>query len=163
MEIKDILDLGKKVDVRTTNHGHTTCVTLYHQGKAHAKKVMEQRNHGVSLPAQILKKMAGIEAVTDLQKMNACCYARLVYERVMALNPKERTSDNISATIEKLNKQLKGRPLTYFLTEGYAEPSDPAVHTVLGAKGYISYAQSIKDKIWTSFGYKQAEKPEEKQ
>ena len=80
MEIKDIYELGKNSEIKAVNNGQTVSVLIYTRGKEFAERFKGSGN--VSMPKPQYYQLAKIKKITDENQIQACCYAKAVYDEI---------------------------------------------------------------------------------
>ena len=80
MEIKDVYELGKNSEIKAVNNGQNISVLIYTRGKKFAEKFKGSGN--VSMPKTQYYQLAGIKKITDETQIQACCYAKAVYDEI---------------------------------------------------------------------------------
>lgn len=161
MEIKDILALGEKIEIKSRSN--STIATIYHQGKPHARNLLTLlKAKGVSMPTKRIQQMAGMEEIAAPGQVHACCYAKLLFDRVTDARNKPSAVKSSEEIARDLEKELKTRPVAYFLADSAIAFSDPKVQAVLGAKKFVDFPKKDQTRIWESFGFAEHEDAGEK-
>lgn len=144
MDVKKLYELGERVDV-AINPNFETVVRFYKRGKITAQKIMQQKTKNVSLPKKELKRIAGIDDITETDEINACCFAKLFYENA---NEYELTDQvDLELFFRDLNRNLLKKRLAGFLHSGPFSVENVETHIAMGARAFAEYPEQYQEQI----------------
>lgn len=144
MEYLKLYELGKKVEVKPTKNGTDCVVLIYNKGRDYALQYIKGKRKNISLTKKDLYRLAGVEVISDIKDVEVCCYAKVLYEKIEAERRKHAGTVFAGSVAEELDKDLKKKPITYFLSASSLDLQKPEYHAIIGAKKFTSYRESVK-------------------
>lgn len=148
MELKKIYEFGSNVDIRGVN-GTKIAVLVYTKGRAHAKKMFLKNKQNISLPRKKKLEMAGIIEIKDEQLINACCYARSVYECIVKSGEKVIYEREMT---EKINQKIRKNQILHEISAIDGGMSEAHLKMAIGAKAFLRKSEETKNKVWQTLG-----------
>lgn len=149
MIISDIYRLGEMVEIKAVNHGQTTSVLIYTKGRKLAQTLLSKGN--VSMPKEHIYKIAGVKKVTDEAEIQACCYAKAIYDEIQKAKSNSKPNETIYAVniAREFTHKLKKRP-KYLLATAQDHRDKTAELVIMGAKNFVSLPIDRQNEIMDS-------------
>jgi len=147
MQYLDIYHLGAEIDIKPSPYSDKVVAYLYTKGRPYAESMLKLKTKNVSMTKNDRLRTAGIRVIEDENEFHACCYARTLFEKIEA-ERKKGGKVYAKELAEQLDKELKKRPVPYFINKD-AEEEDKVIagHTILGAKVFSRLKENQKEEL----------------